>query len=127
MSKIIINGKSVEGSPSSAIVPVNGKNLELQLRHVDGSALKWEFFPLKDDKTVKAIALKQDKSVSISLVVSGKVIFSSLTAQAMFQVLLAKFGQSKNVSDKIYISNNPHRKQGKGGSATVTITEGGTW
>ncbi len=131
MSKVTINGKTVEGSPKSVKVPVNGKELDLTLVYVNDSEnpIKWDWKPISGNDKLVAKSSKSGNRVSTTIEFDKKVIFTNLTAQSVFAVVNAKFSQPVSTTDSIYKKCNPARKEGKGntGSSKVVITEQGNW
>jgi len=131
MSKIIINGRPVEGLPKSVRVPVNGKELDLTLVYVSDTEnpIKWDWKPIPGNDKLVAKSSKSGNRVSTTIEYDKKVIFTNLTAQSVFAVINAKFSQPVSTTDGIYKKCNPARKEGKGnsGSSRIVITEQGNW
>lgn len=131
MSKVTINGKTVEGAPKMVKVPVNGKELDLTLVYVSESEnpIKWDWKPIPGNDKLVAKSSKSGNRVATTLVYDKKEVFTNLTAQSVFAVINAKFSQPVAVTDGIYKKCNPARKEGKGntGSSKVVITEQGNW
>jgi len=130
MSKVIINGRAVEGSPKAVKVTVNGKELDLTLVYVleSENPIKWEWHPIYGIDKLVAKSVKVGNRVATTLEYDKKVIFTNLTAQSVFAVINAKFSQPISTTDSIYKRSNPARKESKGNiGSKVVITESGTW
>jgi hypothetical protein len=131
MSKVVINGKKVEGCPKMVRVPVNGKELDLTLVYVNDSEnpIKWDWKPVPGNDKLVAKTAKSGNRVATTIEFGGIPVFTNLTAQSVFAVINAKFSQPISTTDSIYKKCNPLRKESKGnsGSARMVITEKGSW
>jgi hypothetical protein len=127
MAKVVLNGQAVDTTAKGATVKVAGKDLELTLVYVgaDEAGQSWTWEPYKG---IKAETVKAGNKVATTLSAAGKTIFTNLTAQSVFEVIHAKYGQSKATTDSLYKKANPGRKESKQGTqAKIVITEQGNW
>jgi len=128
---VILNGRTVEGMPKMVKLPINGKEVNLTLVYiVEGeNGTNWEWQPVSGNNKLICKSQKMGNRVANTLEFEGKTIFTNLTAQSVFAVILAKFSQPKSTTDSIYKKCNPERKEGKGssGSSKMVITENGNW
>jgi len=134
---MIINGQEVSQMAKRVTTSVNGKEVTLNMAYISDveakDALTFEFNPLKDKDGYVAKAVKAGNKVAIELVKKATkkgekdtVVFSNLTAQSLFTVLEAAFGQSRATSNSIYVRSNPARKQASKAAASITVNvEGG--
>lgn len=130
---MIINGQKIETMAKQVTTAIGGKEVTLNMAYIPEveakDALTFEFNPLKDKEGYIAKALKSGNKISIELVkkATGKkgekdtVVFSNLTAQSLFTVLEAAFGQSRATSNSIYVRSNPARKQASKGAASIKV------
>jgi len=135
--EMIINGQEVSQMAKRVTTSVNGKEVTLNMAYISDveakDALTFEFNPLKDKDGYVAKAVKAGNKVAIELVKKATkkgekdtVVFSNLTAQSLFTVLEAAFGQSRATSNSIYVRSNPARKQASKAAASITVNvEGG--
>lgn len=132
-NKIMVNGTAIEGMPKVVEVPVAGKTLKLTLVHIgeaEAPEHKWTWAPVNGNTELQAETIKVGNRVATTLKVKGKAVFTNLTAQSVFEVILAKFGQSTSTTDSIYKRSNPARKEAKAGGAAkvvVEVKEGAGW
>lgn len=130
-NKVIINGIQLDTKPKMVDITISGKAVKLTLTYVDNpnEADNWEWFPVPADRKLKAIAKKQGNKIENTLQYGEKTIFTNLSAQSVFEVVLAKYGQSKGVTDSIYKKSNPYRKESKNGgsSAKLVLDTIGEW
>lgn len=134
---MIINGQKIETMAKKVTTSVNGKEITLNMAYISEieakDATRFEFNPLKDRTDYIAKATKAGNKVAIELVKKATkkgekdtTVFTNLTAQALFTVLEAAFGQSKATSNSIYVRSNPARKQASKGAASIKVeVEGG--
>lgn len=134
---MVINGSLVETMAKQVSTAISGKDVTLNMAYITDveatDATVFEFNPLKDKEGYIAKAIKSGNKVAIALIkkATGKkgedqVVFSNLTAQGLFTVLEAAFGQSKATSNNIYVRANPARKQASKSAASITVNvEGG--
>lgn len=134
---MIINGQKIESLAKQVTTAIGGKEVTLNMAYISEveakDALTFEFNPLKDKEGYIAKALKSGNKIAIELVKKATkkgekdtVVFSNLTAQSLFTVLEAAFGQSKSTSNGIYVRSNPARKQASKGAASIKVeVEGG--
>ena len=134
---MIINGQKIETMAKKVTTSVNGKEITLNMAYISEieakDATRSEFNPLKDRTDYIAKATKAGNKVAIELVKKATkkgekdtTVFTNLTAQALFTVLEAAFGQSKATSNSIYVRSNPARKQASKGAASIKVeVEGG--
>lgn len=131
MSKLFVNGNAVEGMPKQVKVTVAKKDLDLTLVYIaeteQGTKFTWT--PVAGKANIKCETVKVGNRVATSLKDGDKVIFTNLTAQSVFAVVNAVFGQPVGTTDSIYKKSNPERKESKAsaGAAKVVITEKGNW
>lgn len=137
LEMMIINGQTVETMAKQVTTAIGGKEVTLNMAYISEveakDALTFEFNPLKDKEGYIAKALKSGNKISIELVKKATkkgekdtTVFSNLTAQSLFTVLEAAFGQSRATSNSIYVRSNPARKQASKGAASIKVNvEGG--
>jgi hypothetical protein len=129
-TKVVINGKTVEGLPKSVKLAVAGKEIEITLVYIskEESSKSWTWNPVAGNDKLVAKTSKTGNRVATTLEFEGKAVFTNLTAQSVFAVVNAKFGQSVGTTDSIYKKANPERKESaKGASSKVVITEKGVF
>jgi hypothetical protein len=131
MSKVTINGKSVEGQPKQVKLTVAGKELDITLVYVnkDEKATEFSWKPIASNEKLECKTAKVGNRVATSIILEGKTVFTNLTAQSVFAVISAKFNQPASTTNSIYTKSNPDRKESKAsaGAAKVVITEQGNW
>ena len=103
-------GKFINGYLGNVSVTVDGKEIHLSLTHIMPNepveaTFEWNTAP----EGFKIIGRKSGKRIAHTILYNGLVIFESLTAQAVFRLLEAKFGWSRNTSNRIYVKSNPCR------------------
>lgn len=129
MSKIIINGTAVEGAPKAVVVKVNEKEIKLTLVHIaddEQPEYKWTWNPVNGNTDLVAETIKVGNRVATTLKYQKKTVFTSLTAQSVFEVIHTKFGQAVGTTDSIYKRSNPARKEAKKGAVAVVTVEAKT-
>ena len=124
---MVINGKNVEGTPKQAQVTVNGKVLKLTLVYIGEGEVPEAKFNWTPVEGVAATTTKVGNRVATELKVGKKTIFTNLTAQSVFAVVEAKYGQAPSKTDSIYKKANPARKESKQGTAATVTVEAGEW
>ena len=101
---MIINGQKIESLAKQVTTAIGGKEVTLNMAYITEveakDALTFEFNPLKDKDGYTAKATKAGNKISIELIKKATkkgekdtVVFSNLTAQSLFTVLEAAFGQ----------------------------------
>ena len=137
LKMMIINGQKIETMARQVTTAIGGKEVTLNMAYITEveakDALTFEFNPLKDKEGYIAKALKSGNKIAIELVKKATkkgekdtVVFSNLTAQSLFTVLEAAFGQSKSTSNSIYVRSNPARKQASRAASSIKVeVEGG--
>lgn len=129
---MIINGQKIETMAKQVTTAIGGKEVTLNMAYITDveakDATRFEFNPLKDKEGYIAKALKSGNKISIELIKKATkkgekdtIVFSNLTAQSLFTVLEAAFGQSKSTSNNIYVRSNPARKQASKGAASIKV------
>jgi hypothetical protein len=130
-NKIIVNGNAVEGMPKQVKVTVAKKELELTLVYVgkDEKGTKFTWKPVASKEDLVCTTVKAGNRVSTEIKQGDKVIFTNLTAQSVFTIVNAVFGQPISTTNSIYTKSNPDRKESKAGAgaAKVVITAQGNW
>ena len=128
---VIINGLKVEGFPKSVKCPIKGKEVDLNLTYIADAEKpsSWEWLPISGNKDLMVKASKSGNKVSNEIIFKGNPIFTNLSAQSVFQVMLYAFGQPISTTDNNYKKGNPFRKESKSGSssAKMVLTEKGTF
>lgn len=134
---MIINGQKIESLAKQVTTAIGGKEVTLNMAYITDveakDAISFEFNPLKDKEGYIAKALKSGNKVAIELIKKATkkgekdtTVFSNLTAQSLFTVLESAFGQSRSISNSIYVRSNPARKQASKGAASIKVeVEGG--
>lgn len=134
---MIINGQKIDQMAKQVTTKIGDKEVTLNMAYITDveakDALTFEFNPLKDKEGYMAKALKSGNKIAIELVKKATkkgekdtTVFSNLTAQSLFTVLEAAFGQSRSTSNSIYVRSNPARKQASKAAASITVNvEGG--
>ena len=134
---MIINGQKIESLAKQVTTAIGGKEVTLNMAYITEveakDALTFEFNPLKDKDGYTAKATKAGNKIAIELVKKGTkkgekdtTVFTNLTAQSLFTVLEAAFGQSKSTSNSIYVRSNPARKQASRAASSIKVeVEGG--
>ena len=134
---MIINGQKIETMAKQVTTAIGGKEVTLNMAYITDveakDATRFEFNPLKDKDGYTAKATKAGNKISIELIKKATkkgekdtTVFSNLTAQSLFTVLEAAFGQSRSTSNSIYVRSNPARKQASKGAASIKVNvEGG--
>lgn len=134
---MIINGQTVETMAKQVTTTIGGKEVTLNMAYISEveakDATRFEFNPLKDKEGYTAKATKAGNKVAIELIKKATkkgekdiVVFSNLTAQSLFTVLEAAFGQSRATSNSIYVRSNPTRKQASKAASSIKVeVEGG--
>lgn len=134
---MIINGQTVETMAKQVTTSIGGKEVTLNMAYISEveakDALTFEFNPLKDKDGYTAKATKAGNKVAIELVKKATkkgekdtTVFTNLTAQSLFTVLEAAFGQSRATSNNIYVRSNPARKQASKAASSIKVeVEGG--
>lgn len=123
----IINGKSIDTNAKKAEVLINGKTVELTLVYIaetETPDAQFEWTPIDG---ITAVTTKVGNRVATSLKAGKKVLFTNLTAQSVFTVIDAKFGQAPSKTDSLYKKANPARKESKQGTAQAVKVEQGEW
>ena len=129
---MIINGQKIESLAKQVTTAIGGKEVTLNMAYISETeqkdATRFEFNPLKDKEGYIARAVKAGNKVAIELVKKATkkgekdtTVFTNLTAQSLFTVLEAAFGQSRSVSNSIYVRSNPARKQASKGAASIKV------
>ena len=129
---MIINGQKIETMAKQVTTTIGDKEVTLNMAYISEveakDALTFEFNPLKDKEGYIAKALKSGNKVAIELIKKATkkgekdtTVFSNLTAQSLFTVLEAAFGQSRATSNNIYVRSNPARKQASKGAASIKV------
>ena len=132
LKMMIINGQKIETMAKQVTTAIGGKEVTLNMAYISEveakDALTFEFNPLKDKEGYIAKALKSGNKIAIELVKKATkkgekdtVVFSNLTAQSLFTVLEAAFGQSKSTSNSIYVRSNPARKQASRAASSIKV------
>lgn len=130
--KMIINGQKIETMAKKVSTTIGGKEVTLNMAYISETeqkdALTFEFNPLKDKTDYIARATKAGNKVAIELVKKATkkgekdtTVFTNLTAQSLFTVLEAAFGQSRATSNSIYVRSNPARKQASKAAASIKV------
>jgi len=130
--EMIINGQTVETMAKQVSTAIGGKEVTLNMAYISEveakDALTFEFNPLKDKDGYTAKATKAGNKVAIELVKKATkkgekdiTVFTNLTAQSLFTVLEAAFGQSRATSNSIYVRSNPARKQASKAAASIKV------
>ena len=123
----IINGKKVDGNPKKAEVTINGKVVQLTLVYIGEAEPKEAKFTWTPVDGITASTEKVGNRVATTLKADRKILFTNLTAQSVFAVIEAKFGQAPSKTDSIYKKANPARKESKQGAAQAVTVEAGEW
>ena len=135
--EMIINGQTVETMAKQVSTTIAGKEVTLNMAYISETeqkdALTFEFNPLKDKDGYTAKATKAGNKVAIELIKKATkkgekdtTVFTNLTAQSLFTVLEAAFGQSRATSNSIYVRSNPARKQASRAASSIKVeVEGG--
>lgn len=129
---MIINGQTVETMAKQVSTTIAGKEVTLNMAYISETeqkdALTFEFNPLKDKTDYIARAVKAGNKVAIELIKKATkkgekdtTVFTNLTAQSLFTVLEAAFGQSRATSNSIYVRSNPARKQASKAAASIKV------
>ncbi len=129
---MIINGQKIETMAKQVTTAIGGKEVTLNMAYISEpeqkDALTFEFNPLKDKEGYTAKATKAGNKIAIELVKKATkkgekdtVVFSNLTAQSLFTVLEAAFGQSRATSNNIYVRSNPARKQASRAASSIKV------
>ena len=129
---MIINGQKIESLAKKVSTTIAGKEVTLNMAYISETEQKdathFEFNPLKDRTDYIAKATKAGNKISIELIKKATkkgekdtVVFSNLTAQSLFTVLEAAFGQSRSISNSIYVRSNPARKQASRAAASIKV------
>ena len=129
---MIINGQKIETMAKQVTTAIGGKEVTLNRTYISETEQKdathFEFNPLKDKEGYTARATKAGNKISIELVKKATkkgekdtVVFSNLTAQSLFTVLEAAFGQSRATSNSIYVRSNPARKQASRAASSIKV------
>jgi len=132
LKMMIINGQKIETMAKKVTTTIAGKEVTLNMAYISEveakDALTFEFNPLKDRTDYIAKATKAGNKVAIKLVKKATkkgekdtTVFSNLTAQSLFTVLEQAFGQSRSVSNSIYVRSNPARKQASKAAASIKV------
>ncbi len=129
---MIINGKKIDQMAKQVTTKIGDKEVTLNMAYISEieqkDATHFEFNPLKDTEGYIAKAVKSGNKIAIELIKKATkkgekdtVVFSNLTAQSLFTVLEAAFGQSKSTSNSIYIRSNPTRKQASRAASSIKV------
>lgn len=129
---MIINGQKIDQMAKQVTTKIGDKEVTLNMAYITDveatDATHFEFNPLKDKEGYIAKALKSGNKIAIELIKKATkkgekdtVVFSNLTAQSLFTVLEAAFGQSKSTSNSIYIRSNPTRKQASRAASSIKV------
>ena len=129
---MIINGKKIDQMAKQVTTKIGDKEVTLNMAYITDveatDATHFEFNPLKDKEGYIAKALKSGNKIAIELIKKATkkgekdtVVFSNLTAQSLFTVCEAAFGQSKSTSNSIYIRSNPTRKQASRAASSIKV------
>lgn len=129
---MIINGQTVETMAKQVSTAIGGKEVTLNMAYISETeqkdALTFEFNPLKDKDGYTAKATKAGNKVAIELIKKATkkgekdtTVFTNLTAQSLFTVLEAAFGQSRATSNSIYVRSNPARKQASRAASSIKV------
>ena len=104
------------------IIKVNGQILKVTPVNVKGETVrgKWEFSPA-EGITVKCQKMADSPKVTCEVIAGGKTVCKNLSAQAMFDVLVALTGMKRTRANTLFVNSNPFRKDGKKGKITKTI------
>lgn len=132
LEMMIINGQKIESLAKQVSTKIADKEVTLNMAYISEveakDALTFEFNPLKDRDGYVAKATKSGNKVAIELVKKATkkgekdtVVFSNLTAQSLFTVLEAAFGQSRATSNSIYVRSNPARKQASRAASSIKV------
>jgi len=130
--EMIINGQTVETMAKQVSTTIAGKEVTLNMAYISETeqkdALTFEFNPLKDKDGYTAKATKAGNKVAIELIKKATkkgekdtTVFTNLTAQSLFTVLEAAFGQSRATSNSIYVRSNPARKQASRAASSIKV------
>ena len=130
--EMIINGQTVETMAKQVSTTIAGKEVTLNMAYISETeqkdALTFEFNPLKDKDGYTAKATKAGNKVAIELIKKATkkgekdtTVFTNLTAQRLFTVLEAAFGQSRATSNSIYVRSNPARKQASRAASSIKV------
>ena len=129
MAKIIINGNEVE-SGTNVEMMLNGQKVTLTTSTLSDLELKnadvktWE---AGHGVTCKFYNVGTKKYNDVY--VGDKLIFSNMTAQAVFTLMLAQFGQDVNTTNRLY-KKGIGRKDGvstRKAKVVVTDNSNGVW
>lgn len=126
--KTFINGTEVEVKAKSIATKVKDKEVTLNMCYVEDDerdATTFEFKPIKGNTDYTAIAAKSGNRVSIALKKGDQVVFSNISAQALFTVLEAAFNQSKSTSNLLYVQANPLRKKASKSVNSIVVDGAG--
>lgn len=133
---MVINGTKIDGMAKQVTTTVNGKEVLLNMCYITEieatQGTTFEFSPVRGNDEYIAKACKAGNKIGISLIKKGKgkekeqIVFSDLSAQALFTVVESAFGQSKTITNGIYVRANPARKQSARAESKIVVNvEGG--
>ncbi len=113
--KLIVNGQVITTHAKQVTTTIRGQEITLNCTYISEHELKEAYISsfnvTVNGKNIEVHYVKVQNKVSATIYINDIIVFSSMSMQAVFTILNAAYGISKNTVNNMYVKSNALRKQ----------------